>query len=104
MNLTDRIRAILIWLQSKEPAWFQKNSWANEAGGSAIGMIPLLFLFCSLLHLSTVWPVSLFNVLSALYEYGGFDASRGQPGHVPEDDFGQRAAGSLLTAWLWSIT
>jgi len=99
----DRIRDFFRWLQSLEPAWFQKNSWVNEAGGVALGMVPLLLLFCTLLHRSTAWPVVIVNVISAAYEWSGVDPSKGQPGHVPLDDFGQRAAGSLLAAWLWCV-
>ena len=100
--MMQAIRHFFLWFDSIQPAWFKKNSWVNEAGGSAIGMIPLLLL-STVLHHGTGWPVGIFNGLSALYEFGGFDNSKGLPGHVPLDDFGQRAAGSLLVAWLWCI-
>lgn len=87
----------IAWLQSKEPKWFQKNSWVNEAGGAVVGTAALALVFG---HLQPALIV--FNVVSYLYERFA-DPSRKVEGHNPIDDIGQRAAGSLVLFYIVTL-
>ncbi len=91
----NKIKEVISWLQSFVPAWFQKYSWVDEAGGSIIMMIPLLLLF------HPAQASNIFLVGSYVYERF-FDTSTGKPGHDPMEDFGQRMVGSIVAAVLWS--
>ena len=96
--MLDKIKLFIAWLQSKAPAWFLKNSWANEALVGAVGT-----LLCAwVLGWSPKAAVVAFNAVSYAYERW-LDPSAGKPYHNPLDDIGQRAAGSLLAAWIWSL-
>lgn len=91
------IQKAIAWLQSKEPAWFRNNSWANEA---LVGFVATVLLGWQLG--GSLLAVVAFNAASYAYERW-LDPSAKLPGHNPVDDIGQRAAGSLLAAWLWSL-
>ena len=88
---------IIAWVQSKAPAWLIQNSWVNESAVGALGTGLLVWG----LH-SSVRAVIGFQVISYLYERF-VDPRRNQPDHKPIDDIGQRAAGSLLAGWVWSL-
>lgn len=102
MTLQDKVKNLMARLQALEPAWFQRTSWVNESVGGMLGTGLLLGLG-ALVGLRGTWravmAVLVFNGLSAVYEWC-VDPSEGAPQHVPLDDFGQRAAGSVLLAWL----
>ena len=91
------IRRWIAWLQSKEPAWFQKNSWVNEAGSFFVVTLVVGWRLGSM-------TAALLVLNAANYAYERWlDPHKDEPGHNPIDDIGQRAAGSLLAAWLWSL-
>lgn len=91
------IQKAIAWLQSKEPAWFRSNSWYNE---SAVGFLGTGL--CAWKLGGSLLGVLIFNAASYAYERW-LDPSAKAPDHKPIDDIGQRAAGSLLAAWLWSL-
>ena len=91
------IKKAIEWLQSKEPAWFQKNSWVNEGLAGFVATALLAWR----LH-GSLGAVVAFTAVSYAYERW-LDPHANAPGHNPIDDIGQRAAGSLLAAWLWSL-
>ncbi len=95
--LGDPIHLMIAWLQSKEPAWFRQNSWINEC---ATGFVAAGLLAWKLDSMFVA--VIVFNGVSYCYERW-LDPSANVPGHNPIDDIGQRAAGSLLAAWLVSL-
>ena len=90
-RLLDRIKDAVRWLQAREPRWLSGNTWLNESIGGAVPTLVLTW------WLGPTWAVLLFAVGSCAYERWL------DPHGWSLDDWGQRAAGSLLVAWLWCV-
>ena len=97
MSVLQDVKKAIEWLQSKEPDWFRKNSWVNEGIAGFVLTAVLAWRF----HGSAI-AVLVFNAASYCYERW-LDPHADAPGHYPIDDIGQRAAGSLLAAWLLAL-